>query len=398
MIFPRRVFLAFLSAAAAVFSAASYAQNYMPLDLSVSAGDVWVSQAAEGGYHLYIRKKPDIASVLLVETTRDPALREPNYAYRISNWNSYNGDELRILNGQPLPQTYSWSLIDSTTEFVSGLLPGGAVMEVFHIYVPFLIQYGYPESRNGEVYVGNGTYFNIRAFTLPYGDYNGYFKDNPFVLEITQEPLSTPLDINYMRETEDSFERISRLTGGVSLRSIGPNDIVETIGALLANEAGEDVDVVICLDTTASMRDDINALRSKLVSMARDFAGQFKSLRVGMVLYRDYKDLYITKVIPWTSDLNIFQRALNAAQAGGGGDTPEAVHEALYDGITKFVWRETSPRSVRRIVILIGDAPPHLQPRGDITETMVIDAARGANVRVNSIILPNKISKPKTKN
>lgn len=344
----------------------------------MNGGDVWVSQGADGGYHLYIRKKPDISSILLVETTRDPALLEPNYAYRTNSYNSINGDELRIIDGKLLPQSSGWSLIDSTPEFIPEI-----GIYVFHIYIPFLIQYGYPWTRNGEVYVGNGTYFNIRAFTLPYADYNGFFQDNPFILEITQEPLPGPPALNYMKDTEDAFERISRKSGGLLIHSSGPDDIVETIGKLISDEAGQNLDIVLCLDTTASMRNDIAALRTKLIDSARGFVNQFKSFRVGMVLFRDYNDAYLTKIIPWTSDLNKFQQTLNGVQAAGGRDIPEAVHEGLYEAITKFQWRDA-----KRIVILIGDAPPHIKPRGNISENMVLEAANAANVYIHSIVLP----------
>ena len=52
-------------------------------DLSIGKEDVRIIQSPEGGYHLYIRKKADINSVLLTETTRDPTLQSDNYAYRL---------------------------------------------------------------------------------------------------------------------------------------------------------------------------------------------------------------------------------------------------------------------------------------------------------------------------
>jgi hypothetical protein len=349
-------------------------------DLLIGSSDVWISQGSDGGYHLYIRKKTDINSVLLVETTRDPTLHEPNYAYRTNKWNSINGDELRIIDGIPLSQNNGWSLIATKTEYLPQL-----GTEVFHIYIPYIIYYGYPNTRNGEIYVGNGTYFNIRAFSLPYGDYRSAFKDNPFILEVTQEPLAGPPEINYMKETEDAFDRIARNTNGIVFRSRGPEDIVETIEKILGSEVGfgKDLDLVLCLDTTASMRNDIAAVRSRLIKYTQETAQHFKTLRVGMVLFRDYKDIYLTKVIPFTADMKIFQKTLNAVQAAGGGDIPEAVYEGLYDSITKFEWRDTN-----RLIILIGDAPPHPIPRGNITEDMVTNTARTNHIRINTIMLP----------
>ena len=52
---------------------------------------------------------------------------------------------------------------------------------------------------------------------------------------------------------------------------------------------------------------------------------------------------------------------LDQCQASGGGDTPEAVADAL-DAVLNLSWRENSTK----ICILIADAPPHgLDQSGD---------------------------------
>lgn len=348
-------------------------------DLVISGSDVWVSQGAEGGYHLYIRKKSDIGSVLLVETTKDPELREPNYAYRTDVKNNINGDELRIIDGEILSQKSGWALIDSTPEFIAEI-----GHEVFHIYIPYVMHYGYTTTRHGDIYVGNGTYFNIRAFNLPYGDYRGRFQDNPFVLDISQEPLPDDTGTRYMKETEDFFEFITRESGGILLRSNGPSDIAQNIAAIIAEDSGGDMDIVFCIDTTSSMRDYLSAMKMKLTAYAREAAAIFRSLRIGIVIFRDYREAYVTKSIPFTTDLNIVQKTLAELQAAGGGDIPEAVHEALFEAAGSFQWG-----SGERRIILIGDAPPHPVPRGNITEKSVFDIVRKHNIRVNAIILPH---------
>jgi hypothetical protein len=348
-------------------------------DLTVDGDDLWISLDPRGGYNLFVRKKPDIQSVLLVETTRDPELREPNYTYRTETWNPVNGDELRIIDGAVLPQRYSWSLVDSTPEYVEDLKA-----EVFHIYIPYVIYYGYPTTRNGEVYVGDGTYINIRAFNLPYADYRGRFLDNPFLINVKQDELPAAYDVSYLDETEDAFDYIARETGGLVYRATGPDNLVETIGAIVDAESGGDIDILFCLDTTASMRPYLAAMRKQLVESANDIVKRFNSVRVGMVLFRDYRDAYLTRTVPWTGDLPVFQEYLNALQAAGGGDLPEAVNEALYEAASKVKWRDEADK----IIILIGDAPPHPEPRGNVTSEMAISAAGKHGIRVNAIILP----------
>jgi len=334
-----------------------------------------MEQQADGGFHLYIRKKPGIGSVLLTESTRDPALRSANYAYRAPEWNPINGDEIRMLDGKPLSKTSGiWSLIDSTPEFHSEF------GEAFHIFIPYILTYGYEHSRSGEVYVVSGTYFNIRAFTLPYADYRGSFRDNPFVLEVTQRPMPEVPAGKYLNETLDAFAEIGTWNGSM-VRSTGP-DLVDRIKDVLEKEKGGTTDIVICLDATNSMRNDIAELRRNLVPMLGQVLGA-SSYRIGILLFKDYDEDYLTRVIPFTSDLNQVQRTLNGVIAEGGGDIPEAVYEALYDGAVKFNWE-----AEKRLIILIGDGPPHLRQRGRISKEMARNAALERGIRIHAVILP----------
>ncbi|MDR0375936.1 MAG: VWA domain-containing protein [Treponema sp.] len=348
------------------------------LDLTIEKEDLRFEQRVDGGFHLFIRKKPDIASVLILETTKDFTYNEPNYAYRAPSWNEINGNELRIINGAPLsPASGIWSLIDSTPE------RDEQFGEAFHIYIPYILNYGYETGRHGEVYVRDGAYFNLRAFALPFGDYAGDFQDNPFVLEVTQNPLPGPPDGNYMGETLSTFADISRKTGGVMALSSTPEDIAPNIKNLLEKERGKSLDVVICLDTTGSMKDDIAAIKKSLAPMLSDMQNEFPSFRVGLTLYKDYMEAYLTRVIPFTTTIAALQRELDRITVGGGKDTPEAVYEALHDGATKFPWEAQS-----RLLILIGDAPPHPRPVGAITWEMVEAALAEKNITVYTIALP----------
>ena len=47
-------------------------------------------------------------------------------------------------------------------------------------------------------------------------------------------------------------------------------------------------------------------------------------------------------------------------QAGGGGDTPEALNEALHETVHRLSWRTDAAR----MVVLVADAPPHLDYGG----------------------------------
>jgi len=351
------------------------AQN-SPL-LEITQDDIRIEQGADGGFHLYIRKKAGIGSVLLTESTRDPSLKSANYAYRAPEWNPINGDEVRILDGNPISKSARiWSLVDSTTEAHREL------GESFHIYIPYILNYGYENSRHGEVYVTSGTYFNIRSFSLPYADYRGSFRDNPFVLEVTQQPLPGPPGGNYMKETVESFTEIAAWSRGVPVRSVGAADIVNKIKDVLEKEKSRSMDIVLCLDTTGSMKDDFEELRKNLVPSLKQTLGA-STYRVGMLLFKDYYEEYLTKPVPFTNDLAQIQQTLNGIAPRGGKDIPEAVYEALYDAAVKFTWEAET-----RLVILVGDAPPHLRQRGKVSKEMVQQAAAERGIRVHAVILP----------
>ena len=185
------VFLLFLT----VFSvAASFAAEDIlihPEDLRLVYDDGANFDSAKG-YHLYIRKKTRIESVMLVETTKDPEGKEDNYAYRALEYNSINGDEIRYLNGKVLDSPGAkYPLMDSTPE------PDPVFGEAFHIFIPSEIAYGYPWTRNGVLKIGRGTFINIRSFEKKYGDYTGDYADNPFMFDLgkavaKKRPLPPP--------------------------------------------------------------------------------------------------------------------------------------------------------------------------------------------------------------
>jgi hypothetical protein len=351
------------------FPATIFCQN-----LTLGPQDLRLELRADGGFHLFIRKKPDIRSVLLTESTRDPALRADNYAYRATEWNPVNGDEIRLINGVPVARGI-FSLISSTPVTHPELGPA------FQIYIPWILEYGYENGRRGEVYVVDGTYFNIRAFNLPYGDYRGEFADNPFVLEAVQKEPEIPAG-NYLEETAASFSEIARQGKGDFVYAPDPPALVKMIDNLLKKETGKSVDIVLCMDTTGSMKPYIDEVRKMLIPLMKETIASFKDFRIGMVLYKDYYDEYLNRVISFTRDFSVFQRNLDAIRPRGGGDVPEAVYEALNEGAIKFPWAAES-----RLLILIGDAPPHPKPRGKISGETVHEEAEKRNLKISAIIL-----------
>ncbi len=346
--------------------------------LEVGPNDVRIEQTLEGGYNLFIRKKPGIESVLITESTEDPARDVATYAYRNPEYHPENGDEQRVLDGEFIGGEDRFFLLDSTP------VPDEEFGEAFKIFMPYVLIYGYPWTRNGEVQVVDGTYLSVRAFALPYADYSGGWRDNPFRVRIEQKPEEGPPEANFMDDTVETFSSLSERTDARRLYSTGREDIVPKIAQLLEEAEGPELDLVLALDTTQSMRDDMPHLQESLVPLLREVTGRFDRFRIGFVLYRDYLEEYLTQMIDFQEDLDVAQTVIDRVRVAGGRDLPEAVHEALYRSVHSFTWE-----AGERMVILIGDAPPHPRARGAVTEEMVLTEAEEKQIRLHTIILPH---------
>ena len=122
------------------------------------------------------------------------------------------------------------------------------------------------------------------------------------------------------------------------------------------------LDLVFLIDATGSMGDEIAKLKASMRAMAQQIAqlpGQ-PDICWGLVSYRDRGDAYITRTHDFTDDLGVFQQQLASVQAHGGGDTPEALNEALHEAVHRMSWRQQAAR----MVVLVADAPPHLDYGG----------------------------------
>ena len=354
------------------------AQEAPERQLALAPEDVRIEQSLDGGYVLTIRRKPGVDSVLITESTEDPDREVASYALRNPDYHPMNGDERRMLDGEFIePEEPRYFLVDSTPE------EDEEFGEAFRVFVPYIVRYGYSWTRSGELMLLDGAYLNIRTFEEPYASYTGAFRDNPFLLTVEQRPVAGPPEGNFMDDTVDDFEEIATEGDGEVAYAATNEDLSREIDRVLSRASGRTLDLVLALDTTSSMEDNVPALQQDLVPLLRKKLGSIDELRVGLVYYRDYMEEYLTRTVEFHDNLEFVQRALDGIRVAGGRDIPEAVHEALYTGVKGFPWE-----SEDRLVILVGDAPAHPRPRGSISKEMVYAEARDRGIRLNTIILP----------
>src|SRR5438874_7776499 len=120
------------------------------------------------------------------------------------------------------------------------------------------------------------------------------------------------------------------------------------------------IEVCFVLGTTGSMGGLIEGAKQKIWSIANEMisAQPTPELKLGLIGYRDRGDEYVVKSFSLTDDIDAIYGHLREFQAGGGGDTPESVNEALAEAIHKMPW--SSDKKVLKIIFLVGDAPPHM--------------------------------------
>ena len=145
------------------------------------------------------------------------------------------------------------------------------------------------------------------------------------------------------------------------------------------------IEAVFVLDTTGSMSGLLEGAKRRIWELANQMAsGQPRpEIRIGLVGYRDRGDAYVTRRHDLTGDLDAVDAALSAFQAGGGGDTPESVNQALHEAVTQLSWSRDA--GVYRVLFLVGDAPPHGGYANDVPWHQTLELARKRDIVVNTV-------------
>ncbi len=143
------------------------------------------------------------------------------------------------------------------------------------------------------------------------------------------------------------------------------------------------LDLVFLIDSTGSMADEIDKLKTSLRAIAAQVAAlpSQPDLCFGLVAYRDKGDAFLLRSHDPTNNLNDFQRVLNALHADAGGDYPEAMNEALHETVHNLSWRGSG---ATRLVVLLADAPPYLDYGGPQYDDDMM-AALGKGIKVLSV-------------
>ena len=116
------------------------------------------------------------------------------------------------------------------------------------------------------------------------------------------------------------------------------------------------LDVVFLVDATGSMDWAIAEVRLRITDIVDAVRSLVPLARFSVVAYRDHDDPeFLTRAQPLTFSLVKLQRFLNALEAKGGGSLQEAITAGMEVAVREAGWRA----GTKRVIVIIGDAPPH---------------------------------------
>ena len=169
--------------------------------------------------------------------------------------------------------------------------------------------------------------------------------------------------------------------------TILPNGNPQVVQPIVAPPIHEKpvVEAVFVLDTTGSMSGLIEAAKEKIWSIASTLAAAQPApeIRIGLVAYRDRGDNYVTRTVDLSADLDSVYATLMDFRAGGGGDGPESVNQALHDAVHGLSWSQDG--QAYRVIFLVGDAPPHMDYPDDVKYPVTLEAAKARGIVVNTV-------------
>ncbi len=168
----------------------------------------------------------------------------------------------------------------------------------------------------------------------------------------------------------------------VSVRVSGKEfPVVYGLAEVLAEDVGLTVtklDLMLMVDTTGSMSDELQYLQTELEDVINRIyqAAEGLSIHVSVNFYRDEDDDYLVRDFEFTADIPSAISQLKRQRTDGGGDYPEAVHNALENIVYEHQWRDGAVK----LCFFVLDAPPHSEQEiqginAQMCDT-VVDAAK----------------------
>ena len=170
----------------------------------------------------------------------------------------------------------------------------------------------------------------------------------------TTSDLSAPVAASTTTITADeAFDVLAEYTGGRRYDAASANDVPNIIIDVINEQAVAGTDLVFLIDNTGSMSDDIAQVKAALTDIISNLP---PNNRLAMAVYNDANEdpdgWY--EWFDLTEDYSQAQMFLDDISVYGGGDFPESVYDGIYNTVDFLSWGSDT----KRMMLVIGDAPP----------------------------------------
>ncbi len=175
------------------------------------------------------------------------------------------------------------------------------------------------------------------------------------------------------------FANLASETDGELYYSKSAKEVAKVIDRLLHKHAEENADVVFLIDNTGSMSDDILQIQLA-VNDILDILQALPHVRVGVAGYGDKNtdgDNWF-RAQPLSANFDHARKFIAEMPINGGGDYPESVYDGMMRVLDNFHWDNG-----KRMVLLIGDAPPLEDELSQFHLADVLQKAKEAHVEAN---------------
>lgn len=157
------------------------------------------------------------------------------------------------------------------------------------------------------------------------------------------------------------------------------------VNAIAPPSARQAIDIVMAIDATGSMLDDITAVKNNMTSLVGRLDSSGADWRISIVTYKDLPpqgdagDYAARLEMGFTSSASEATGGIAGISVSGGGDIPETVLSGL-----NLALAQPFRADAKKVVLLMGDAPPHdPEQHSGLTSAAVIAAAgRGGPAEV----------------
>lgn len=204
------------------------------------------------------------------------------------------------------------------------------------------------------------------------------------VSEATIEALNSVAEV--YREEEFSevavsyFDDLSSELHGSNFYAEKAEEVVDNVLKIFSTRLSEGTDIVLLIDKTGSMEDDLEQVRKGLAEI-EDFLSDFDDVNIAVASYGDrnwHGDLWYSSS-DMSNDFSKISTFMDGYTMMSNPDSPESVNDAIVKVVDETFWTPGH----KRLLLVIGDAPSHTGEFSNYSSSDVVARCEEQEVTFN---------------